>query len=66
MIQMKETDKTSEKYINRVEISNLPGKDFKGMGIKLFTKLRRKINKHHEIFNKDKEKQETYTHKLQS
>ena len=49
---MKEQDKTSEKELNKIEISNLPNKEFKIMIIKMFTKLGRKMDEHSENFNK--------------
>lgn len=52
---MKEQDKTSEKDLNNMEIRNLPGKEFKAIVIKMFTKLRR-IDEHSENFNKWKYK----------
>ena len=52
---MKEQDKTSEKELNKIEISNLPNKEFKIMIIKMFTKLGRKMDEHSENFNKELE-----------
>ena len=42
MLQMKEQDKTQEKYLSKTKISNLPDKDFKVLVIKMCTKLGRK------------------------
>ena len=44
MFQMKEQNKISEKELNEVEVSNLPRKKFKVKIIKMFSKLRRRIN----------------------
>lgn len=52
---MKEQNKTSEKNLNEPEISNLPGKEFKVLVIKMITKLRSRMNKHSEMFNKETE-----------
>ena len=49
---MKEQDKTSEKELNEVEISNLPDKEFKVTIIKMFTELRRWMDEHSENFNR--------------
>ena len=48
MYQMKEEDKTTEKQLNEMEISNLPDKGFKVMVIKKVTKLGRRMNEHNE------------------
>ena len=53
MSQMKEQDKTSEKDLNEMEISNPPDKEFKVMVIKMLTELRRRVNKHSENLNKE-------------
>ena len=59
MYQMKEQDKTQEKQLNEVEISNLPEKDFRIMIVKMIQDLRKrmeaKIEKMQETFNKDLE-----------
>lgn len=39
VFQMKEQDKTSEKQLNKIEISNLPDKMFKVMVINLLANL---------------------------
>ena len=49
---MKKQDKTSEKELNEVEISNLPDKEFKVTIIKMFTELRRRMDEHSENFNR--------------
>ena len=48
MIQMKEQDNPNE-----IELSNLPGKEFKVMVIKMFTKFRKRIKRYSENFNKE-------------
>ena len=59
MHQMKEQDKTPEKQLNEVEISNLPEKEFRIMIVKMIQDLRKrmeaKIEKMQEMFNKDQE-----------
>ena len=50
---MKEQDKTSEKELNEIEISNLPDKEFKVMVIKMLTELRRRMDEYIENFNKE-------------
>ena len=56
---MKEQDKTPEKQINKVEIGNLTGKEFRIMIVKKIQDLRKrmetKIEKMQEIFNKNLE-----------
>ena len=52
MFQMKEQDKTSEKELNKVKISNLPDKEFKVMITKMLTKLRSRVDKHSKNFKK--------------
>ena len=57
--QMKEQDKTPEKQLNKVEIGNLPEKEFRIMIVKMIQDLGKrmeaKIKKMQEIFNKDLE-----------
>ena len=36
-----------------MEISNLPDKEFKGIILKMITKLRRRMEEHNENFNKE-------------
>ena len=59
MYQMKEQDKTPEKQLNKVEIGNLPEKEFRIMIVKMIQDLRNrmqaKIEKMQEMFNKDLE-----------
>lgn len=43
--QTKEQDKSSEKELNRMEISNLPYKEFKLIVIRMLTNLGRRIDK---------------------
>lgn len=39
MFQMKTKDKTSEKYLDAMEISNVPDKELKEIVIKMLTKI---------------------------
>ena len=59
MSQMKEQDKIPEKQLNELEISNLPGKEFRIMIVKMIQDLRKrmeaKIKKMQQMFNKDLE-----------
>ena len=59
MYHMKEQDKTPEKQLNEVEISNLPEKEFKIMRVKTIQDLRKrmeaKIEEMQEMFDKDLE-----------
>ena len=59
MYQMKEQDKTPEKQLNEVEISNFPEKEFRIMIVKMiqdFGKRKEaKIEKMQEMYNKDLE-----------
>ena len=41
MYQMKEQDKTQEKQLNEVEISNIPEKEFRIMIVKMIQDLRK-------------------------
>ena len=56
---MKEQEKTPEKQLNEVEISNLPEKEFRIMIVKMIqdlgNRMEAKIEKMQEIFNKDLE-----------
>ena len=54
MFQMREQDKTPEE-LSKVEISNLPNKEFKVMIIKMLKDLRRRMNENSEKFNKELE-----------
>ena len=51
MFQMKKQDKTWNKELSEVEISNLPNKEFKVMIIKMLNKLRRRMDEHSENSN---------------
>lgn len=42
MPQIKEQDKTPEKELNKLKISNLPEEEFKAMVIKILTELKRR------------------------
>ena len=53
MFQLKEQDKPSENELNKMEISNPPDKQFKVMGIKMLTKLIRRMGEHSKTFNKE-------------
>ena len=57
MYQMKKQDKTPEKQLNKVEIGNLPEKEFRIMIVKmiqnLVKRMEAKIKKMQEMFNKD-------------
>ena len=54
MFQMKEQDNIPEAELNEVEINNLPSKEFKVIKIiKMFNKLRRRMDEHSEKFNKE-------------
>ena len=46
MFQMKEQDKTPEEELTKVEVNNLPPKEFKVMIIKMLKELRRRMDKH--------------------
>ena len=56
---MKEQDKTPEKQLNEVEISNFPEKEFRIMIVKMIQdfgkRMEAKIEKMQEMFNKDLE-----------
>ena len=59
MYQIREQDKTPEKQVNKVEIGNLPEKEFRIMIVKMIQDLGKrkeaKIKKMQEMFNKDLE-----------
>jgi len=59
MSQMKRQDKTPEKQLNEVEISNFPGKEFRIMIVNMIQNLGKrmevKIEKMQEMFTKDLE-----------
>ena len=54
---MKEKDKTPEKQLNEVELSNLPEKEFRIMIVKmiqdLWKRMEAKVEKMQEVFTKD-------------
>ena len=54
MLQMKEQDKTPEEELSKVEISNLPDKEFKLMIITMLHEFRR-MDEHSVKFNKELE-----------
>ena len=51
----KEQDKTPEEEQCKVEISNLPNKEFKVMIIKMLNELGRRLDEHSKKFNKELE-----------
>ena len=59
LYQMKEQDKTPEKQLNEVEISNLPEKQFRIMIVNMIqdlgNRMGAKIEKMQDMFNKDLE-----------
>ena len=59
MYQMKEQDKTPEKQLNEVEISNLPEKEFRIMIMRMIKdlgqRMEAKMKKMQEMFNEDLE-----------
>ena len=59
MYQVNEQDKTLEKQLNEVEVSNLPEKEFRIMIVKMIQDLGKrmeaKIKKTNEMFNKELE-----------
>ena len=52
---MKEQDKTLEKELTKVDIRNIPDKEFKIMIIKMLNEHRRRMDKHDEKFSKELE-----------
>lgn len=42
-MEMKEQDKIAAKEINKIEISNMPDIEFKGMIIKILTRLQKRV-----------------------
>ena len=54
MLQMKEQDKTPEEELSKVEISNLPDKEFKLMIITMLHEFRR-MDEHSVKFDKELE-----------
>ena len=54
MFQLKEQDKSSEKYCNGTEINYLPDKELKIMVIKMLINLRRRMDEQSKNFNKEK------------
>jgi len=52
---MREQNKTSEKELNTIHISNLPNKEFKVTVIRMLIKLKRRKDKYSETFNKETE-----------
>lgn len=52
VLQKKEQDKTSEKVVKGIEITDLHDKEFKVMVIKILTRLERRMDKLSKNFNK--------------
>ena len=53
--QMKEQDKTPEKQLNDMEISNLPEKEFRIITVKIIQDLWKRMERMQEMFTKDLE-----------
>lgn len=53
VFQTKEQDKSSEKKLNKMKVSNLSHKEFKLMVIKMLTKQGSRINEHNENLNNE-------------
>ena len=53
MFQTKEQDKPPETNLNKIEMSDLPYREFKILIIKMFTEVRRAMPKWSENFNRD-------------
>ena len=53
MFQMKEQDKIPEEELSKVQLSNLPDKEFKLMIIKMLHEFRRRMDEHSVKFNKE-------------
>lgn len=54
MFPTKEQDKSLKKDLNKIEVNNLPDKQFKVIIIKVLTNLRRRKEEHSKKFNSDK------------
>ena len=52
---MKEQDKTPEKQLNDMEISNLPEKEFRIITVKIIQDLGKRMERMQEMFTKDLE-----------
>ena len=52
---MKEQDKTPEKQLNEMEISNLPEKEFRIMIVKMIHDLRKRMQRMQEMLAKNPE-----------
>ena len=55
MFQTKEQDKSPETNLNKIEMSDLPDREFKIMVMKMFTEVRRAMSEQSENFNKQTE-----------
>ena len=54
MFLTKKQHKISEKELNKMEISDLPDKEFKVMVIRMLTEVRERMDEHNEHFNKER------------
>lgn len=54
MFQMKELDKIPVQILSKMEVSKSPDKEFKVMVVKMFNKLRIRMDEHTKNFNKEK------------
>ena len=61
MSQMKGQDKTPEKQLNEVGLSNLPEKEFRIMIVKMIQDLRKRMEKMQEMFAKELKNKERCT-----
>lgn len=53
MFQIKEKDKSPEIDLTETDISNISDTEFKTMGVRMLTKVRRAMHEQSENFNKD-------------
>lgn len=51
---MKEQDKITAKDLSKMEISNMPDREFKVLIIKILTRLEKRVEDNSEAFNKKK------------
>ena len=63
MFQTKEQDKSPETNLNKIEMSDLPDREFKIMVMKMFTEVRRAMSEQSENFNKQTENIKKYKQK---
>ena len=57
MSQMKEQDKITARELNKMEIRNMPDREFKEMVIKIFTGIEKRVEYLNATLNKEKTKQ---------